>query len=144
MTHESQVTNLEDSRPEPFQPGYVDDLRDPQTRRLIVSLALILFFAFGMPALMVPTLFPVIVEATGWSRGEIFYFASFKFALGGIAAIPAGICVARLGARRVLISVALMQSALMLAFPAFPNLQMYYFLGASLGVFAIIISVLTS
>ena len=121
--------------------GNLDDLRNPRAKQLIVALSLILFFSFGMPALMIPTLFPVIVEATGWSRAEIFYFASYKFALGGLAAIPAGLGVARFGARRVLIGVTLMQSTLMIAFPVFPYLLNYYLLGATLGASAVVIAI---
>ncbi|MFO7277920.1 MAG: MFS transporter [Pseudomonadota bacterium] len=56
----------------------------------------------AMPAALMPVLYGPIMDETGWSRGEVMLFSTFKFAAGAVAAFFLGHIVDRFGLNRVM------------------------------------------
>lgn len=95
------------------------------------------FYVLGFPAVMMPTLYPVIIEDTGWSRTEVMAFASFKFMAGAIFSLLIGFIISRAGAKRILLTAACVKGLAMAAFVLVDSLSLYYFLGIVMGLGAI-------
>jgi MFS family permease len=90
-------------------------------------------FIVVMPASLMPILYVPIMDDTGWSRGQVTAFSSFKFGAGALVAFFMGHIIDRLGLRTVMLAsftaVGLSVASLFLVH----SLWTYYLAGAVLG-----------
>lgn len=56
-----------------------------------------------MPATLMPILYGPIIDETGWSRGQVTAFSSFKFGVGAALAFFLGHIIDRVGLRQVML-----------------------------------------
>jgi MFS family permease len=61
-------------------------------------------FIVVMPAALMPILYVPIMDDTGWSRGQVTMFSSFKFGAGACIAFVMGHLIDRLGLNKVMMT----------------------------------------
>ena len=103
----------------------------------VVVGAITYFYVLGFPAVLMPTLYPAIIEDTGWSRSAVMSLASFKFMSGAIFSMLVVFFIHRLGSKNMLLASAVINALAMGAFVFTHSLSLYYLLGVMLGVGAI-------
>jgi len=83
-----------------------------------------------MPAALMPTIYGPIMDDTGWTRGEVVSFSSFKFAAGAAIAFFLGHIIERFGLSRVML-ISMAGTGLSLASLLFARSLWAYYLAAS-------------
>jgi len=95
------------------------------------------FYILGFPAVLMPNLYPYIISDTGWSRGEVTSFASYKFVTMTLFVFMLVFFIERMGAKRLLITGIIINGLSMGCFIFIDSLWMYYGLAVCFGLGAI-------
>lgn len=102
---------------------------------LFIALA-VAITAFSLPAFAPTNIYDMLERDFGWSRTEITFLITAKYATGAVVAIVIGALIDKIGVRAILIFVSAVGAAAMSAFLVIPDLVMYYGVGVLLGVAA--------
>lgn len=95
--------------------------------------ATLYFFLFGLPASLMPSLYPAIIQDTGWPRTVVMSFATFKFSGNMVAGLSVGFLAGRFDNRWTLLLAAFLVAFSLMAFQFISQTLHYYFLGFALG-----------
>ncbi len=95
------------------------------------------FYVLGFPAVLMPTLYPEIIQDTGWSRAAVMSFASFKFMSGAVFSLLVGFIIHRTGSKNILLIAATLKGLALGLFLFVDTLLLYYLLGVVMGIGAI-------
>jgi sugar phosphate permease len=95
----------------------------------------------AVPAIMMPMMYGAIIDDTGWTRGQVTAFSSWKFLAGAITSLLFGFVVDRIGLRRVVFVGTLLTGLPLMAVYFVTELWVFYLFGFVLGVTAIIAAV---
>ena len=103
----------------------------------VVAGFLAFFFMMGVPVLMMPTLYPVIMEDMNWTRAEVTSFSTVKFAASAVGAFFIGFLVDRFGIKTMGTITAVITGLGMGAFWFVDSLPIYQLVGFFLGLGAV-------
>ncbi len=90
-------------------------------------------FIVVMPASLMPILYAPIMDDTGWSRGQVTMFSSFKFGAGACIAFFMGHIIDRVGLNRAMLTSFIATGVALASLVFVHSLWAYYLAAAVLG-----------
>ena len=104
---------------------------------VVFAAFLCIVFIFGVPTMMMPVIYSPIIDEFGWSRTEVTFVATVKFAAGAVFGIFFGALADRFSIRKLVMASAVLSGASMVAFLGVYSLIQFYAAGLVMGLGAI-------